>query len=370
MPKGVRAFIPPERQCLYHNGGAGTPSDPAVYWVCPLPYEDNPGRQKAVLAASNARVEDWARRCGFTDVWVFAGPHPTQTVFGLDGMAEKAVDDFGNKLRQSRYETADPHITVRAGTNPQTWQVSGHLYVMLNKFGIPMRKKPMTEADRKFVDSGDYRVDQTWAYHDGRTKKRLDAQWNALIKTGLDPEAYHPVKVGCKRVHDDGDYSSYYETHEHTCKKLLLSHRDPVTNMRTYVSKPPNGLFLSKEVVENLMNKDKIKQLTIDQQKLQQKLWRTTAELEDLQVLMRGPWFEYHPHDPTLSRQEIQQCIDELKKEKQQQFATKSQLQQEFRSFQRRQAQLQRQLRAQRPQQMQLQKQWQLETQRLLQIRV
>lgn len=362
-------------------------------------------------------------------MWVTAGPHPTQTSFGLDGFPERAVDGFGNVLRESRYEMADAHITIRAGSGPYLCQVSGHLYVSLDKNGIPRPGVP-SEAVRKYVDSGDYRVDQTWVWNRSTTKQALDAQWGALVATGLDPEAYNLARPKCKRVHDDGDYSPYYDTHEHACKKQLIRRNEPVKDARTYVPKPASGVFLSKEVLADLEEREEEKKLKIDKQKLQQKLQQTQEQIRQLrpqiaqiqqqtqysqrqtrqlesqidrleqqirsqinqqrrgykqrqrlppihQLEFRVRWLQQQWEQMQPQIQNELQRLDQLRNQENQLHAQKQwQLQEQMMQrtqesdLQRRQWRTKQVLQKQRPQHTQALKQWQLETQRLLQIRV
>lgn len=249
------------REIVADNFAPGTLSEPRIMWVCPLPEWENELYMRCSEYAINLHVRNWAKECGFTHVWILAGPHATQTKFRLDGKPERAVDTFGNVLMEKRYEMDDPHITVRAGSSEHNCQVSGHLYVLLTKHGIPLLRRP-TEAERKLAGSGDSRVDQLWPWIDAATRESLDSQWATLLETGLDPEAFHPARVGVKRPHDDGDYSSYYDIHNYACKRQQIS-LDYSTHRRTYIPKPATGVFLPKPLLAFLKRQEELGKMEI-----------------------------------------------------------------------------------------------------------
>lgn len=228
----------------------GTPDKPRIIWLCKI-HNGNEDFQGRVKTATEIRVTEWTRRAGFSVVWILAEPHSQQTVLGADLKPEVVTDPLKKYPAEKRYKMADCHITIRAGmidhrqdnTVILTSMVSGHLYVLLNSDGVPNIDRPMLETDRKLVELGDYRVDQTWVWVDKETQKRLDKQMKFLLEDGVDREKFARVRLGFKRVHDDDEYSCYGE-HHHTEKRFKWEVNGVVVK---HTKKPPVRLYADPE---------------------------------------------------------------------------------------------------------------------------
>lgn len=237
------------RRVTEDNGAFGTLRAPRIVWLCPLPFPDDKPLRQRLIDATHIRVQEWARKAKCSIVWIFAGPHATQTMTKPNGMPEIAVNE-------KRYEIADPHITIRAGTvhhgrrgDSFICQVSGHLYVLLDRDGVPRLDRPILETDRRLVELGDYRVDQMWTWVEGATKNYRDNQLDHLLKDKVDREIFARVRIAYKRPRDDGDYSSYYTIHNHTCKKQFIG------DGSVYVRKPATSVYLSNPLLAFLSQK-------------------------------------------------------------------------------------------------------------------
>lgn len=290
FPAGREPSLGPDiqnKRTCFDNHAAGTPENPRIIWTCWV-HDDGKGLRERVEEATEIRVKEWARRAGFSIIWILAGPHATQTMLEPDLKPQMARDPANRFPVEKRYEMADPHITIRAGVVDHfpykdffTCMVSGHLYVLLDRDGVPNLDRPMLEADRKFVESGDYRVDQMWVWDHDETKAHRDRQWTSLLDDGVDREKLTAVRVGFKRVRDDGEYSSYYAEHHHTCKLFKWDvNGDAVKytkkpGLRWYVNPegiervetPPSGLYLPRPLLDKLKQQERERQWMLKEER-------------------------------------------------------------------------------------------------------
>ncbi|KAK7748270.1 hypothetical protein SLS62_008730 [Diatrype stigma] len=209
-----------------------------------------------------------------------------------NGRPEWAKDVTGKRLDEKRYEMADPHITIRAGmVYHQQYQadqfacmVSGHLYVRLDSEEVPMLDRPMLETDRKFVEADDYRVDEIWVWQGKRVKQPL----------------MEKPRLGFKRVHDDGDYSSYYAEHHHACKRYEWDVNGDAVRYTTKrssewtvnkagiigVERPPNGLYLPRPLLDKLEKQEEERQERLAEERRE----KAEEERRKKQEAKRSQW--------------------------------------------------------------------------------
>ncbi|KAI1470910.1 uncharacterized protein F4812DRAFT_456920 [Daldinia caldariorum] len=191
LPKGGahKLRVKPEDIEKFPRDGEGTLENPMVIWAARLTeeqrnelripeFEDEEDLYRAVDANTDM-AKTVAVRCGCTVVWIICPVHKSKYAYENGEKVPTNWDNAGNP-KEYLVVDADPHLTIRLGTDEDACLLHGHINVNVDERGFPTTF--MTKFQRHcegHVTDGDERPFELFEWTEESSAEEHHRQANA-----------------------------------------------------------------------------------------------------------------------------------------------------------------------------------------------